>query len=182
MGFHGRPLRHLLIFGCFLICPVVGRAEQITSWQVSFIHPLQVYSDDYSVDCFRLDIIYGVNEDVKGVDIGMINETKHNVHGFEWGLVNQVKDDFGGWQLGLVNEVHHDFKGFQLGLLANRTKGSCQGFQASVFFNDAEEDLRGLQLGIVNNTGSLYGVQIGLLNFNDDERYLGFFPFIRAAF
>ena len=182
MGFGRRTLLYLLIFGCFLICPVAGRAEQITSWQVGFFYPLQVYPDDYSVDCFRLDIIYGVNQDFKGVDIGMVNNTKRNVHGFELGLVNQVKEDFGGWQLGLFNEVMHDFKGFQLGLLANRAKGSCLGFQASVFFNDAEEDLRGFQLGIVNNTGSLYGLQIGLINFNDDERYLGFFPFIRASF
>jgi len=182
VGFYGQRLRFLLILGCFLMCPVISRAEQITSWQVGFFHPLQVYPDDYYVDCFRLDIIYGVNQDIKGVDIGMVNATKRNAHGFELGVVNWVNEDFGGWQLGVLNGVHHNFKGLQLGALANITKGSCEGVQASVFFNNAEEDLRGLQFGIVNNTGSLYGVQIGVLNFNDDERDLGFFPFIRAAF
>lgn len=182
MCLHGRKLCGLLIFGCFFICPVVARAEQITSWQASLFYPIQAYADDYYVDGLRVDIIYGVNEDVKGTDIGMFNNTKRNAHGFELGLVNWVKEDFGGWQCGLFNEVSHDFKGFQLGLLSNRTKGSLEGLQASVLFNHTEEDLRGVQLGIVNITGSLYGVQIGVLNFNDCEKYLGFFPFIRAAF
>ncbi len=65
---HTRKLRHLLIFGCFLICPLVSRAEdQTTGFQVSLFHPHQLYPDSYSVDGFRLDLIYGVNEDVQGI-------------------------------------------------------------------------------------------------------------------
>jgi len=165
-----------------LFFPGICRAEQITSLQVSLFDPLQVCADDYSVDGFRLNIIYGVNQDVGGVDLGIVNDTRHNAHAFEWGMVNLVKEDFSGFQLGLFNQVRHDAKGVQLGVLANRTKGSCEGLQASVFFNDAKEEMRGVQLGLVNTTGSLYGLQIGLLNFNDDDKYLGFFPFIHAAF
>lgn len=177
-----RRLLSLLILGCFLICPMMSRAEEMTRLQVSLFHPLQVYPADYSVDGFRLDLIYGVNEDLQGIDIGLINNIKGSAHGFQLGVVNRVHEDFGGWQSGLFNEVRHDFKGLQLGVFANVTKGSCEGVQAAVLFNDAEEQLRGLQLGIINTTGSLYGVQIGLFNFNDDEKYLGFFPFIHAAF
>jgi hypothetical protein len=101
------------------------------------------------------------------INIGIVNNTNVSAHGFEFGAVNQVD---------------HDFNGFQLGLIANVTKRSLEGFQAAVFYNDAEEEIHGLQLGIVNHTGSLNGIQIGILNFNDDTKYLGFFPFINAAF
>ena len=57
-----------------------------------------------------------------------------------------------------------------------------EGVQAAVFYNEAGDDMQGLQLGIFNHTGSLDGIQIGLFNFNDDTKYLGFFPFINAAF
>jgi hypothetical protein len=82
----------------------------------------------------------------------------------------------------LFNDVKRDFKGVQLGLIANVTGHSCEGLQAAVFYNDAQEEMHGLQIGLVNHTASLQGVQLGLLNFNDDTRYLGFFPFINAAF
>ncbi|MBF0503838.1 MAG: hypothetical protein HQL14_01930 [Candidatus Omnitrophica bacterium] len=173
---------HLLILGMLVVCPMVGRAEQITQLEVSLFHPLQAYPDEYSVDGFRLDLIYGINEDLQGVDLGVVNTIKGNAHGFELGAVNRVHEDFGGWQSGLFNEVGHDFKGFQLGLFANVARGSCTGVQAAILFNDTEEDLRGIQFGIINTTGSLYGVQIGFFNFNDDDKYLGFFPFIHAAF
>jgi len=117
---HTRKLRYLLILGCFLICPLVSRAEDQT-------------------------------EDVRSIDIGIVNKVNGSVHGFELGAVNEVKKDF-------------------------------IGFQAAVFYNDVEEGMHGFQLGIVNHAGSLNGVQIGVLNFNDDTRYLGFFPFINAAF
>jgi len=133
---HTRKLRHLLILGCFLICPLISRADDQT-------------------------------KDVQGIDIGIGNKVNGSVYGFE---------------LGVVNEVKRDFDGVQLGLITNVTRRSFEGFQASVFYNDAEEEMHGLQLGIVNHTGSLDGVQIGILNFNDDSKYLGFFPFINAAF
>jgi len=82
------------------------------------------------------------------------------------GFVNKIKGSAHGFELGAVNKVKKDFK----------------GFQAAVFYNNTQEEMHGLQLGIVNHTGSLYGIQIGILNFNDDTRYLGFFPFINVAF
>ncbi len=179
---HGKKAHSLLILGFFFICPFAGRAEQTTQLQVSLFHPVQIFPDVYSVDGLRLDFIYGINEDLQGVDIGIVNEIKGSAHALELGADNRISKDFSGGQFGLFNEVKRDFKGFQLGLIANIARRSCEGFQASVFFNDAQEELRGLQVGLINHTGSLYGVQIGLLNFNDDRKYLGFLPFINAAF
>jgi hypothetical protein len=146
-----RKLRHLLILGCFLICPLVSRADDHT-------------------------------EDMRSFDIGIANKVNGSVHGFELGAVNEVEKDFGGGQFGFFNVVKREFNGFQFGLIANRTGHSFEGFQAAVFYNDTQEELRGLQLGIVNHAGSLNGIQIGILNFNDDNKYLGFLPFINAAF
>jgi len=106
-------------------------------------------------------------KDVNGIDVGIANKNNGSVYGFE---------------LGVVNEVKRDFDGVQFGLITNVTRRSFEGFQLAVFYNDAEEEMHGLQLGIVNHTGSLDGVQIGILNFNSDTKYLGFFPFINAAF
>lgn len=164
--------RYLLILGCFLTYPLVSRAddqltgEKITGIQISLLNPAQIYSEDYSVEGFRWDILYGVNKDVQGLDIGFVNNATGSVQAFELGAVNIVK---------------RDFKGVQLGLITN-TDRSCDGLQMAVFYNNTDEEIHGLQLGIVNHTGSLDGVQIGILNFNDDRRYLGFLPFINAAF
>jgi len=105
--------------------------------------------------------------DKEGIDIGIVNRISGSMHGFELGAVNIVGEDFNGTQLGLFTSI---------------TRRSFEGFQFSVFYNDAEEEMHGFQLGIVNHTGSLEGLQIGILNFNDDTNYLGFFPFINAAF
>jgi hypothetical protein len=172
----------LLILGSLLICPLGVQADQSTPFQLSLFHPAQLFSDDYSIDGFRLNFIYGVNQDIKGADIGIVNETEGSAHGFELGLDNRVAHDFGGGQFGLFNEVKRDFNGVQIGLIANITGRSCEGFQAAIFYNNAEEEMHGLQLGIVNHAGSLEGVQIGIINFNDDTRYKGFMPFLNASF
>ena len=177
-------MRFLLILGCFFLCPLSGRAQDYNStpFQLGFFYPAQLHPQDYSVDGLRWDIIYGVNDDVKGIDFGIVNKSFGSAHGLELGAVDLVDKGFGGVQLGLFNDVKRDFKGVQLGLIANVTGRSCEGFQAAVFYNDAAEEMHGLQLGLINHTGSLQGIQLGLLNFNDDTRYLGFFPFINAAF
>ena len=172
----------LLVLGCIALCPAVGRAEGSTPFQISLFHPYQWHPADESVDGFRWDIIYGVNEDIQGIDLGMVNNAHGDAHGLEIGVFNRVNKDFGGVELGFVNEVKGDFKGVQLGVITCVSRRSFQGVQASVFFNEVTDDMRGLQLGIVNHAGSLDGVQIGLFNFNDDTKHLGFFPFINAAF
>jgi len=106
-------------------------------------------------------------KDDASVHVWIMNRNPVSIHGFELGVVNSVKKDFAG---------------FQLGIISNTVGRECDGFQAALFYNDAQDELHGLQLGLVNHTGSLQGIQLGLLNFNDDTRYLGFFPFINAAF
>jgi hypothetical protein len=147
----------VLVLVCFLCCPLTSRAEDpattsTEAFQLSLFHPVQLHSHSTNVDGFRFDLVYGVNHDVQGLDVG------------------------------LVNKVQHDFKGVEVGLIYNTIEGSGDGFQAALFYNDAQEDWHGVQLGIVNHAGSLKGIQIGLVNYNDDQQYKGFMPFINAAF
>ncbi len=161
--------------------PVLAQDER-TAFQFSIFNPAQLFPSEYTVDGLRINLIYGSSAEIKGLDFGLVNMTQGDEHGFQLGAVNLVAKDFGGIQLGLFNREERYFKGLQLAGLANIVKLSGQGVQAAVFYNDAQQDMRGLQLGLVNHAGSLDGVQLGLLNFNDDTRHLGFFPFVNAAF
>ena len=110
--------------------------------------------------------IHPKDSDVDGFRLNLFYGDNHDVQGFDLGLVNGIEGSGHGFELGLVNHVVHNYDGFQAGIL----------------FNYTEDDFQGLQLGIVNRAGSLDGVQIGILNFNDDTKYRGFMPFINAAF
>ena len=172
----------LFFLACLLICPAIGRAEGLTSVEINLVPSVQLHPTNYSVQSFRWDIIYGVNEDVQGLDLGFVNYAYGGEHGVELGLFNQVDKDFGGLQLSLLNQVKRHAKGVQIGALANVDGLSFDGLQAAVFYNGTEEQMHGLQVGLINHAGSLYGIQIGLLNFSDDSKYVGFLPFINAAF
>jgi hypothetical protein len=69
--------------------------------------------------------------------------------------------------------------GFQLSLFPpiqlHPADYSVDGFRLDLI-DGVNKDVQGIDLGVIT------GVQIGILNFNDDTRYLGFFPFINAAF
>jgi len=110
-----------------------------------------------------------------------LHPSSDDIEGFRFNLIYGFNMDMQGLDLGLINQVKHDFTGLQVGLV-NLDDRSAQGVQIGVLFNEATEEMHGLQVGLINHTGSLQGIQIGLLNFNDDTKYLGFFPFINAAF
>ena len=169
-------LIQVFLMACILACPIMSRAEeqpseqpydQTTVFQVSLFNPAQLFPENYNVDDFRFNLIYGVNKDLNGLDLGLVNQTTGYVHSLEFGLVNLVGKNF---------------KGGQFAVITNQVHGSTTGLQMSVFYNDTEEEMSGLQFGLVNHAGSLEGIQIGLLNFNDDTKYMGFFPFINASF
>ena len=177
-----RILSLVLILSCLTGISAARAQNEVTAVQLSLFAPTQLFYQSYSVEGLRLDLIYGLNQNVRGVDLGLINESLGYAGGLELGLSNRVSKEFGGVQIGLFNEVKWEFSGVQIGVLANIDVRPARGVEASIFYNDAQEEIRGLQFGLVNHAASLYGVQIGLLNFNDDAKYKGFIPFINAAF
>lgn len=134
--------------------------------QFAFFHPVQVFPETDSIRAFRFNMLYGVNNDVNGLDIGMVNRVTGNLSGVQFGVFNWVEGDAEVWQSAVVNLTEGNFLGFQSGIF-NRTKKQCKG----------------AQLGIVNMTGSLNGLQIGVLNINESgTKYKKYLPIVNWAF
>jgi len=154
---------------------------------------------DQTVEGVRLNLLYGKNTNMTGLDINILalGETD-NFTGVQlspfWGG-NKVNNSFTGVGLGIAN-IHlggstgvvwgfanytNNFNGLQLGFVNFNQKKSIinigglnfnQGESAVDigFINYAERTT--FQLGAVNFTNDLQGVQIGFINFAKN----GFFP------
>jgi len=128
-----------------LLVPEV-HATAASPVQISLVTPIQIVSADKSVSGLRLDLIYGKNVNVTGVD---------------WGLVNHDTGTGFAWQAGAVNLVEKDFTGWQYGWV-NMTRGEFTGLQSGIY--DQTESMNGVAFGWVNVTKHMHGVQIGLIN------------------
>ena len=116
--------------------------------QVSLFTPVQIFPENYKITGLRLNIIYGSNASVSGLDIGLINHTTTGVSkGVQWGLVSINDDSFMGWQNNFVNITKSKFEGFQWGFV--NYGGTVSGFQLG-FVNFAETMDKGLQIGLIN--------------------------------
>jgi len=100
--------------------------------QLALVDPIQIFSADTSITGLRLNLIYGRNANVKGLDLGLIGVADSSFSGVQYNsLANITKGNFSGCQIGFVNYAVNA-KGLQLG-----------------FINYAES-LNGLQIGLVN--------------------------------
>lgn len=123
-----------------------------TPLQLSLANPVQVAPDTWSVAGLRINLIWGENFNLAGIDAGLAN----GLNGFGAGLQAG----------GVWNFVAGDFHGIQFSGLVNYTAGSVFGLQAAGIANAAGrgDPLRGLQVSLLNYAGDLYGGQIGLYN------------------
>ncbi len=134
--------------------------------QVALVTPIQIVPEKYSISGVRLNLIYGRNVSVQGIDIGLVNHTTTGrVQGFQWGLVGMADADFLGWQ-----DNH----------LANVTQKNCEGFQFG-FVNYAGY-MNGFQLGLVNYVKRMKGLQIGLVNIIKQGGQFPVFPIVNWSF
>ena len=178
-----------------------GWTIPMTPFQLSLFKPAQIFSPATPVRGIRVNLIYGEQASVWGVDVGSVNRTTSEMLGFQYGVVN-LNQDFAGLQYGLFNESGGDFAGFQYGLinrvggnfagiqygLANISTGDDQsllvGMRASLLFghqarlwgldvgllNMTSEDMRGVQIGLVNtNLGNALGLQLALVNWTSGD-------------
>ena len=87
-------------------------------------------------------------------------------------VVRGVRANFGcgrfertyGADLGLFSKSG-DFSGVAANIIGNFSERNATGLQLGIV-NMVEGDVRGMQIGLVNKSGHLLGVQIGLINFN----------------
>jgi len=147
--------------------------------QLALVTPVQIVDPSKAISGVRLDILYGRNTYVVGLDIGLVNHTTSGVsQGLQWGLVNLNEAAFVGWQHGGVNIAMNAFKGLQSG--AVNSTGQGEGVQAGVV--NVAEFHNGLQFGLVNYAQSLHGLQIGLVNIIKQGGAFPVFPIVNWSF
>ncbi|ACL64330.1 peptidase C14 caspase catalytic subunit p20 [Anaeromyxobacter dehalogenans 2CP-1] len=119
-----------------------------------------------------------VDEDVRGVQLGMGNAARGEVVGLQLGSMGNLAGALRGGQYGaLANVVRGDGRGVQVGGVVGWTGGAFTGLQANAVVSYAAEvhglqtavtsvvgALSGAQLGVVNVGGAIHGAQVGVVN------------------
>ncbi len=146
---------------------------------LSLFNPIQIVKEDQAVTAFRFSLIYGVNTDLTGLDLGLVALNKGSVTGLQWAAVGLVDGDFTGWQAGFFHTTGGNFTGLQTGLYNGVATGS--GFQWG-WVNTAKT-FSGFQLGLLNITDNMTsGLQIGILNIIKNKDKLKWFPIVNWKF
>jgi hypothetical protein len=147
-------------------------------FQLALFDPAQIVKHDQSVGLLRIDLIYGRNVNVTGLDIGLVNHTTGNQGGLSYGIANVVQGSFTGWQDNAINIADQSFLGLQSGIW-NQSK---DGHGVQFGWVNVTEKMSGLQVGIVNYTRTMSkGVQIGVGNIIL-EGGIPFLPIVNARF
>lgn len=177
-----------IIFGTFF--PQSALMGSNSHLGVSVFDPIQYPDRSSSVDGIRLNLFYGRNQDVNGLDLGvLLPVTLNTLNGRLWGLQISSYNETGsgtGIQWGFVNYSRRDFTGIQFSL-GNITGGTTIGTQ--IGFINRTGKLRGIQVGIFNYAENLTGLQVGLSNLrgNPNPKFpraapAAFFPLVNWSF
>ena len=103
----------------------------MTPFQLGLTPPgQQLFDEETSVYGLRLNLLYGSNKSVNGLDLGLFGDA-YALNGIQIGGGNQVKGKLRGLQLGFANSADKG-AGLQIGVM-NRT-----------------HSMKGLQIGILN--------------------------------
>ena len=168
-----------VLFTAATLASAVARAEPPTASatvQLALLDPVQVVSEDTSVEGLRFSVLRGANRDVSGLDVSAgATRTLGSLRGLQIAAANDVDGDGAGIQIGLfASYVEGELRGLQLSGIASRA-GRGSGGQIAVGLSDATV-WQGFQIALVNRAREMHGLQIGLLNFNE-KGFLPVFPF-----
>ena len=194
-----RPINRLIavcsvLLPLALVAPVTeAQAEGTKPVQFSLWAPAQWPDIDTNVSGLRLNLLYGVSNEVRGVSLGLVNRSTGTLKGLEFGGASIVDGDFSGFQWTYVyNKTAGVFVGWQSSLI--NLSGTFTGV-ATGGYNQADTG-NGLQLGLVNNTKSfegvqialfnqtenMHGLQIGIINIIKNKEKLSLFPIVNWKF
>jgi hypothetical protein len=156
----------LLVFLIFVL--ILGSAPTMAQnrpVQLSLFTPVQIFPENYTISGIRINLLYGRNAGVVGLDWGLVNHTTHGTSkGVQIGFVGISDANFTGCQDNVINIVDGDFEGLQWG-----------------FVNYANH-ANGLQFGFVNYARTLKGLQIGLVNIIKQGGAFPVFPIVNWSF
>lgn len=208
-----KALAHLFALLPFAVTTVAaasgGEAEsrQTHPIELALWNPVQTSDERTAINGLRLNLPYGVNSEIRGVDIGIVGRTNGDFYGLGLGGGGYVLGDVRGAQLNLVLSISEGtVLGMQSGIynsadslhgvqsgIVNRLDDPSQGARfGAVNLSDSgmrgaefgvvnhARRVRGLQFGIVNVASELHGVQIGVVNFAKNG-FLPFFPVVNSA-
>jgi hypothetical protein len=130
-----------------------------------FAPELQIVDANSNVSGLRIDIVYGENANVRGIDLGVVNSTTGDFTGFGYAIgANLVEGNATGVQWSwLYSHTGGEFTGWQSGVVARTSGAGSAGFQSG-WVNLAEKDFTGVQWGLVNHAQSFKGLQLGFVN------------------
>lgn len=133
--------------------------------QLALFNPVQIFDENTSITGLRINLIYGKNAQVSGLDWGFVNHITSGVSkGVQFGVVGIVESDYMGWQDNGVNITHGKFEGLQWGIV---------NYAGTV---------SGVQIGLVNYAANMTkGLQIGLVNIIKQGGQFPFFPIVNWA-
>lgn len=142
-----------------------GIQGQTRPVQLALFTPIQVFPENVSIEGVRVNILYGRNRSLTGLDLGFVNHLSGgDSKGIQFGLVGIVEGNFTGWMDNTVNY----------------TKGKMEGLQFG-FFNYAGK-ASGVQIGLVNYAENMRGLQIGLINVIRNNGAFPVFPIVNWSF
>lgn len=157
--------------------PLYGQQQRAI--QLSLVTPVQLFPEEDAIGGVRLNLIYGRNVSVAGLDIGIANHTTTGTtKGVQIGIVGLADNTFLGWQANWVNITKERFEGFQQGLV--NVAGQATGFQYSLV--NVTDRMTGLQLSLVNYTKRMKGIQVGLINIIREGGFLPVSPIVNWSF
>ena len=163
----------VLMAGAFSACAYDTTPFQLGIWPSKY----QVVTEDINVSGLKINLPFGGNDYVQGVDLG-IAATAKKISALQVNiLVNRAHEEFTGLQFALVNQSGNS-NGVTLGGL-NVTEDKAKGIQVGVV--NSSMSTRGLQIGLINYTESMTGLQIGIVNIIT-ESVVPFFPIINFCF
>jgi hypothetical protein len=164
------------VLSVVLLLPLCAYAEGWTPVQVSLWNPVQLFSENKDVYGFRLNLLYGKNQNLSGIDFGGYNAVEGIQKGLQLGFFNFSKDARGA-DLGLLN-YSFALKGIQAGLV-NYSEADISGLQTGIIFNNTSL-VRGFQVhaGILGNSavdvvGGQFDLSVPLLGFNYADSVAG---------
>lgn len=129
--------------------------------QIALWHPVQIFPAETSIRGVRLNLLYGVNKELRGLDVGLVNRNTGLVKGLQHGVVGMAESDFLGWQDNIVANLTD---GKMTGLQSGAYNQTAQGEGVQWGFVNVADSFHGFQFGLLNKTNTMEGLQVGLVN------------------
>ncbi|MCA1808581.1 MAG: LA_2272 family surface repeat-containing protein [Kiritimatiellia bacterium] len=153
-------------------------ANKATGLQLSLFAPAQIFPVEYDVYGLRINLFYGVNQNLRGLDMGVVNVGAGLMEGLQLGAANRV-NSLAGAQIGFYNSISVSEGGcFQMGAINHGE--DFMGAQLGVM--NYARHVNGAQIGLINICDTTDGLQIGIINIISQSSFLVFCPLINGQF